>query len=503
MLMMWEVLFGRSGAWPAGEGRGKWCTRQLLRIGRHLPFWAVTLAYMIFRKVVVASAFSVGEQVRTVYSHYLTQVKALIFYYLRLALWPVGQNVDREYAVSQSILEVQVFVAIAVLLLAGLVLLRFRRHRNLVFWSLWFPLGLTVTAFLVILIQVVNEHRVYLSLAGLCALAAYLAVRLWESLPLRLWDSELGRQTGRRILAVAIPAVLVALAAGTHIRNGIWSSELSLWEDAAQHKGTYRAHMNYALALDGAGRRDEALAEFQEAVRLGPYAWPHMNLGIAYMKRGRDELGLEHLRIAVRLWPTLPEARRWMAWGLERDGQKEEAETELLKALELRPNYLAALKALAKLYTSMGRPDEALAIHRRLADTDPREAREPDLLFEVAFSQQKQGEREAAIGLYEELLQLAPRHRQGTFNLAYAYMGGAGPDDWARAADLFEKVLEIDPEYLEALHHLASAHWKLGNAQAAVRWDREYLERGAGHRGLERESRRRIASQGETSGAKP
>jgi tetratricopeptide (TPR) repeat protein len=228
-----------------------------------------------------------------------------------------------------------------------------------------------------------------------------------------------------------------------------------------------------------------------------------MNLGIAYMKRDRADRGLAHLRTAVRLWPTLPEARRWLAWGLERDGQLEAAAAELDKALELRPNYLDAMEAQARLRGSMGSPEESLSAYRRLVQTDPARARDTGLLFQVAYAQQKHGARQAAIGLYEDLLRLDPRHRQGTFNLAYAYMKGAEAEDWARAAELFEKVLEIDPDYREALHHLASVHWQLGEETEAARWDRLYLERGGGHRGLERESRERLAAAGESESTNP
>ena len=65
----------------------------------------------------------------------------------------------------------------------------------------------------------------------------------------------------------------------------MWSSTLTLWEDAALHGGTWRAHMNYALALESAGRPVEALAEFEQAVELGPYAFAYLNLGLAQPQR--------------------------------------------------------------------------------------------------------------------------------------------------------------------------------------------------------------------------
>ena len=61
--------------------------------------------------------------------------------------------------------------------------------------------------------------------------------------------------------------------------------------------------MNYALALEGMGRSVEALAEFERAVELGPYAFAYLNLGLAQVKRGHMAEGISHLRTAVTLWP--------------------------------------------------------------------------------------------------------------------------------------------------------------------------------------------------------
>ncbi len=113
-------------------------------------------------------------------------------------------------------------------------------------------------------------------------------------------------------------------------------------------------------------------------------------------------------------------------------------------------------------------------------------------LWEQAFAAQMAGRRDEAIGLYEKFLELRPRHRQATFNLAYAYGEGGSPGDWLRSAELFRSVLEIDPGYSEALFHLATVHWNLERTQEAMEYDRLYLERGE-HEGLKASSRRRLA----------
>jgi tetratricopeptide (TPR) repeat protein len=490
ILVLWDLLIGGRTPQPEGGSPSAWM-RSLFRIRKHLPFVAVTILYLSIRSVVLSGSPGPTEAVRPILTHYLTQASALVFFYFKLALVPLGLNVDPEYPLATSFLDPRVMVSLAVLaILAGL-LVRFRRHRVLVFWSLWFPSCLLITTFAVVLPQVVNEHRVYLSLAGFCAVVGLLFFQLWSSFPITLLDLSIGARSGRRLIGALMLGGLVALAFATQERTRVWSSDLTLWEDSVQHGGSWRPHMNYALALEAAGRSDEALEHFEEAVELGPYAFPHLNLGNALITRGDYDRGLSHLRTAVQLWPSLPEARLYLGYGLGRAGLVEEAEQEMLAALDLRPDYLKGHEYIARLYEEQGEADKALAAYQRLYDLG---TRDPDVLFRLGFAHQKRGDREQAIRIYEELLEVAPAHRQGNFNLAYAYKNGDSPAEWSRSATLFRQVLSIDPDYHEALHHLATTQWNLGNAAEAAEYDSLYLEHGQ-HESLKIVSQERLASR--------
>jgi tetratricopeptide (TPR) repeat protein len=286
----------------------------------------------------------------------------------------------------------------------------------------------------------VNEHRVYLSLAGFCGVAGFLLVRLATVFPVSIFDFSIGRRSGRALVASVALVFAVGLGIETRHRNTVWSSHLNLWQDAALNGGTWRAHMNYGLALEGAGRKDEALAQFEEAVRLGPYAFAHLNLGHARVKRGDVARGITHLRTAVRLWPSAPEPHLYLALGLDRQGKAAEAEREYQRAIAIRPRYLKAYRYLARFLERRGRLAEALAELQRLRAIDPSAAalekqidrlgqrlsalRTPNGgdLFREAFALQKNNYRGRAIERYEQLLALNPDHRQGAFNLAYAYL---------------------------------------------------------------------------------
>ncbi|MCH8955165.1 tetratricopeptide repeat protein [candidate division KSB1 bacterium] len=296
------------------------------------------------------------------------------------------------------------------------------------------------------------------------------------------------------------------------------------------------------VALEDEGRSDEAFEQFKKAVELFPGAYSHINLGLAYIRREAFQEGIFHLRQAVELWPDLPEAHLYLAYGLEKNGKIQDAEKEYLWAIRLRANYLKGYRLLGEFYERQGKPRDARQAYQKLVELDPSQAwaqerlnrltpqrpedldshfergfqqlsagnyseavasfteayqeyaKDPDLLFNLAFSHQKLGNRTEAIKYYEELLQVTPAHVKGNFNLAYAYRDGTSAHDWSRSALLFKNVLKHDPGYSVAMFHLATVYWKLGNETEARRYDELYLKHGV-HEDLKRRSQSRLSEQ--------
>ena len=510
VLLLWELLLGRDTAGPNWIGwppQRLWC-----RARKHIPFAVITLLFVYLRSSVAGdtmstTSFSIGRS--EAFIHFLTQTKALALYYLRLAVIPIGQNVDVEYPVARSLFDPWFVLAIAVFGLVGWLLFRFRRQRAVVFWTLWFPTCLLVTTYLIPLGQRVREARMYLSLVGVCAVTAIVVVMIWRSPWIGISGSARGKRSARRVILVTVLVVIVSLGTATVTRNAIWSSSLELWRDASREDGmgTWRAHMNYALALETAGRADAALEEFEKAAEMGPYSWAYVNLGLAQVRRGITE-GEAILRRTVEIWPELPENHYYLAVGLAQLAKVGEAEQAFKQSIALRDNYLLAYQSLGGLYEQQGQIDLAVASCEKLLEFDPGQTavveriqkirttgrQDPEVLLVIlkrAFAAQEAGRRDDAIRLYEEVLTVDPRHRQVTFNLAYAYLEGETVEEWSRAAELFLAVLEIDPSYTEAANRLAAAYWKLGRRNDAVRWDRLYLG-GETHPALEEISQRRI-----------
>lgn len=366
-LLLWDLILGRH----RGPSTGSLWARYRPRLIKHLPYLAISVAYVALWRALINKPFDGGAGDRSFVVQYLTETKALVLYYLKLAVLPVGQNVDVEYPLTTSPLEPGFILAVTVIAVIGFLLYRFRQERNLVFWSVWFLTGLLLTGYVVFLGQVVNEHRVYLSLAGFCAVVGFLLFRFTLAVSTGPGEGPTAKRPGTIVTVALIGAVLINLGMATRARNDVWSSSLTLWEESALNGGKWRAHMNYALALEAEGRAEEALRQFETAVEKGPYAFAHLNLGHALVKRGDLKKGLPHLRTALRLWPSSPEVHYYLGYGLEKNGDTGEAEKEYRWAIKLRPRYLWAYRRLAGLQERQGNLSGANETWQKLQGLEP------------------------------------------------------------------------------------------------------------------------------------
>lgn len=180
-------------------------------------------------------------------SYFMTQLPVIVTY-LRLLVWPVGQNVDYDYPVYHSFFEFAVIGSLIVLLaffaISILLLRSHSRFRLAGLGILWFFVTLSVESSLIPIRDVIFEHRVYLPSVGLFLAMTLVGAQLLES---------------QQRLAMGLgAAVVVVLALATYQRNNVWQDDRSLWSDvvakspmkARGHNGLGHAYLEEDL-LDG------------------------------------------------------------------------------------------------------------------------------------------------------------------------------------------------------------------------------------------------------------
>lgn len=133
-----------------------------------------------------------------------------------------------------------------------------------------------------------------------------------------------------------------------------------------------------------AGRMEEALEHYREAIRVAPNdPIAHQALGKTLASQGDLEGALAAYRRATELDPAAVELKVDLGLLLEQKGSRAEAEKLFRAALEKNPALVAAHFGLARLALAAGQADPALASLARVLQLEPSNARARGLRAEI------------------------------------------------------------------------------------------------------------------------
>jgi tetratricopeptide (TPR) repeat protein len=380
----------------------------------------------------VSAGFGLGI---SPWSYLLTQADALVLY-LRLSVVPFPLVLDYGTAVVASLGDVwwQGLVVLALLAGTGWALVR---RPVLGFAGAWCFILLAPSSSVVPLItQTVAEHRMYLPLAALVALAVPFA---YLRLGARVW--------------LPLAALACVFAGVTAARNHDYRSPAAIWQDTVLRRpDNARAHVNYGIELGKLGQPEEALKHFARAIALDTefVASGHYHSGATCLELGRLDEALAHLQAAVRIAPEHSDAQFTLANALVQAGRPAEAVAHFEAALRVKPAADAHCNlglALARL----GRDDEAMAHFAAALQL------QPDLAaahFQFAKVLARTGRADAADAHFAEAVRLAPdqAEAQGDYGVFLAQAGRL-----PEAVAHLQQVVRLRPASAEA-------HANLGNA---------------------------------------
>jgi protein O-mannosyl-transferase len=326
----------------SGSIREAWRRRRLLYLAL-ASTWIVLGLVMAFWQLptTLMNAEKIGLSPWT----YLRTQPEVILYYLRLSLWPYPLSLDHAWSMASTWVSI-VPPTIVIVILLGATVWAWKRNSVWGFVGAWFFLILAPSSSIMPLHSAIHEHRMYLSLA---AVVSIVVTGLYSLL-------------NRRSLPL-FALMAIALGVLTWRRNQDYRSEVILWQDAAaKFPNGPSVHYNWGVALWKEGRTQEAIVQYQEALRLKPdnLERVHNNLGLALWGQGRAQEAIEHWEEALRLKPDYAEPHYNLGLALAQSGNFDAAITEFEQALQIKPYDAEAHNNLGNSLLQLGRVQEAM-----------------------------------------------------------------------------------------------------------------------------------------------
>lgn len=343
------LVFLYDRTFVAGSFSAAWRARR----GYYLALaatWFVLIALLVLNSGARGASAGFGLGI-TPWTYLLTQAEALVLY-LRLALWPYPLVLDYGTAVVRSLAEVWWQGPVVLALLAATAVSLFSRRpslRALGFAGAWFFVILAPSSSVVPLItQTIAEHRMYLPLAALIAVAV---VGLSARLP--------------TIAGPCFAALSLAALFATVARNHLYRDPVVIWSDnVARLPANPRGHHNLALALHHGGRAAESHAHFARAIALDPaYVTAHFNWAVALLAESRTAEALSHLEATVRLAPDHLDAHRKLGLLHARAERLAPAAEHFRAVIRLVPTDADAHANLGNVLLLSGQPQAAIAAY--------------------------------------------------------------------------------------------------------------------------------------------
>ena len=169
----------------------------------------------------------------------------------------------------------------------------------------------------------------------------------------------------------------------------------------------YYRHASRGVRLRKQGRLDEAIAEFDAAVKLQPdFQHAHIEAAIALTQKGMLDEALARLNEALTLDPQQSRAHGHAGIVLAQSGRLDEAVARFQKAFEIDPYYRTAHANLGRIYLEQGKLEQATVRFRTAMELDDKDPLAHFELGNVLFKGQMLAE---AIEQFKKTLALDPQ----------------------------------------------------------------------------------------------
>jgi Tfp pilus assembly protein PilF len=328
---------------------------------------------------------------------------------------------------------------VALALCAFLFFLLWKRGERVSFGFVWFFVNIApVLNARWIGPNVFTERYLYLPSVGLCWLAAYEILQIWNLLA--------AGPRARRMAFAGLLGVMAALGFARIVwRNRDWSDDATYYQvtlAAAPEAASLR--LNLGAVYWNHRHPAEAETEWRKALVASPDSAPLLNnLGLVEAGKKHYPEAIDYFRRSMRLRPNYTDAHLNLGRVYATLGRSAEAELQLQTAVALAPLSVATRNELGGFYLAAGRLEDAETQLRASVASIPNAG----AFDSLGAIESRLGHRDTAARAFQQAIALDALDSRAHFGLAAIFEAEGRA---AQAAEQYQAGLSSDPLNPEA-----------------------------------------------------
>ena len=172
-------------------------------------------------------------------------------------------------------------------------------YRLISFGIMWFFITLSVESSIIPIVDVINEHRVYLPSAGIFIAISASAFAVCSILKNKLSPAF------EKTFMLFPGLVIIILTSAAYARNMVWKDEVSLWSNVVMNNpNKARGFYNLGSAYHDEKQFDKAIENYTKAISIKPnHVKAYTNRGNAYDEKGQTYKAIEDYMKALAINP--------------------------------------------------------------------------------------------------------------------------------------------------------------------------------------------------------
>lgn len=325
-----------------------------------IPVFALFLVFLLLAIKFNILPAETDEISRT--NYFITQISVIVTY-LKILLVPISLNLDYEYQLTTTFLDIKTIGCFLLIIALIIVSLKLIRKQPLISFSiLWYFIALSVESSFIPIRDLLVEHRLYLPMFGYA---------LFISCVIFILNPKL-----RTIALYFLGLVLISYSVLTFQRNKLWNDPILIWTDTME-KSPHKIRPQFFRGFVYMHNKeiDNAIYDFQNVIaKDNKYYRAYDNLGIAYQEKHDYQTALKYHNDAIKIEPNSPYAYNNRASAYILLERYDEAIVDLNKAVEISRDYTDAFYNLGYVYFATKKYEESIKYFTTALELDPTDA---------------------------------------------------------------------------------------------------------------------------------